>query len=121
MPSDIWYVGQLREKKILVNEFKNNETAEVITITMNDEPLEVVDKFKYLGALLINDGKSEIDINLKSDSNLCVSSLNHFMEESKHITTDKNTTVQLTNIFHTTLRLRNLDNNRKTGKNNYRI
>ena len=25
----------------IVNEFENNETAEVITITMNDEPLEV--------------------------------------------------------------------------------
>ena len=43
------------------------------------------------------------------------------MEESKHITTDKNTTVQLNNIVYTTLWLRNLDTNRKTGKKNYRI
>ena len=63
--SDIWYVGQIRVKKILVNEFKNNETAEVITITMNDEPLEVVDKFKYLGATLTKDGKSETEINIR--------------------------------------------------------
>ena len=63
--SDIWYVGQLRVKKILVNEFKNNETAEVITITMNDEPLEVVDTFKYLVATLTKDGKSEKEINIR--------------------------------------------------------
>ena len=42
---------------ILVNEFENNETAEVLTITMNHEPLEVylstiVDKFKYLSVPL---------------------------------------------------------------------
>ena len=43
--------------KILVNKFENNETAEVITITMNDEPLEVVDKFKYLGMTLRKNGK----------------------------------------------------------------
>ena len=47
-----------RSAKILVNEFENNETAEVITITMNDEPLEVVDTFKYLGVTLRTNGKS---------------------------------------------------------------
>ena len=55
------------------------------------------------------------------DNNLCVSSLNHYMEESKHITTDNNTTVHLTNIIYITLCLRNLDTNRNTGRNNYRI
>ena len=56
-----------------------------------------------------------------NSSNLYVSSLNHYMEESKHSTTDKNATVQLTNIVYTTSWLRNLDKNRKTGKKNYCI
>ena len=43
------------------HEFKNNETADLIMITMNDE---VVDKFKYLGATLMKDVKSEININI---------------------------------------------------------
>ena len=34
----------------------------MITIIMNDEPLEVVDKFKYLVATRTKDGKSEIEI-----------------------------------------------------------
>ena len=46
------------------------------------------------------------------------------MEDSKHIsycylydiTIDKNTTIQITNIVYTTLRLRNFDTNIKTGK-----
>ena len=53
------------KSKILVNEFENNETDKVITITINDEPLEVVDTFKYLGVTLTKDGKSEIEINIK--------------------------------------------------------
>ena len=32
---------------------------------MNDEPLEVVDKFKYLSATLTKDVKSEIEINIR--------------------------------------------------------
>ena len=40
------------------------------------------------------------------------------MEESKHITTDKNANVQLTNMVYTILWLRNLDTNRKNGKKN---
>ena len=56
-----------------------------------------------------------------NDSNLYVSSLNHYMEESKHITTEKNATAQLTNIVYTTLWLRNLDTNRKTENKNYCI
>ena len=40
---------------------------------------------------------------MNRDINLCVSSLNHYMEESKHITTDKHTTVHITNIVYTTL------------------
>ena len=32
---------------------------------MNDEPIEVVDIFKYLGATLMKDGKSETDINIR--------------------------------------------------------
>ena len=51
------------KSKILVK-FENNETAEVITIPMNNEPLEVVDKLKYLGATLTKDGKSETEINI---------------------------------------------------------
>ena len=53
------------KSKILVNEFENSERAEVITITMNDEPLEVVDKFKYLGATIRKDGNSETEINIR--------------------------------------------------------
>ena len=44
---------------ILVNKFENNETAEVITITMNDETLEVVDTLKYLGKTLTKDVKGK--------------------------------------------------------------
>ena len=47
------------KNKILINEFENNKTPEVLTITMNDEPLEVVDKFKYLDATLTIDGTSK--------------------------------------------------------------
>ena len=43
--------------------------------------------------------RSTIEYILK-DSNLYVSSLNHYMEESKHITTDKNVTVQINNIVY---------------------
>ena len=32
---------------------------------MNDEPLEVVNKFKYLGATVTKDGKSETEINIR--------------------------------------------------------
>ena len=46
------------KSKILVNEFENNYTAEVITITINDEPLEVIDKLKYLCLTLTKDRKS---------------------------------------------------------------
>ena len=56
-----------------------------------------------------------------NESNLYISSLNHYMEESKHITTDKNVTVQLTNIVYNTLWLRNVDNNINCGKMNYCI
>ena len=59
----IWYGGQLGEKQILVNEYENSETAEVITITMNDEPLEVVDILKYL--CMMKYGKSETEINIR--------------------------------------------------------
>ena len=43
---------------------ENNETSEVITITINDEPLEVVDKLKYLDMTLMKYGKSETEINI---------------------------------------------------------
>ena len=52
------------KSKILVNEFENNETAEVITITINDEPLEV-NTLKYLGSTLTKDGKSATEINIR--------------------------------------------------------
>ena len=32
---------------------------------MNDEPLDVVDTFKYLGATITKYGKSEIEINIR--------------------------------------------------------
>ena len=32
---------------------------------MNDEPLEVVDNLKYLGATLTKDGESETEINIR--------------------------------------------------------
>ena len=32
---------------------------------MNDEPLEVVDQFKYLGTTLMKDGQSETEINIR--------------------------------------------------------
>ena len=52
----------------MVNEFEISETVEVITITINDESLEVgdlVDTFKYLGATLMKDGASETEINIR--------------------------------------------------------
>ena len=87
----------LRKRKILVKEFKNSETAEMITITMNDTPLEVVDIFKYSGATLTKDGQSEIEINIRiATATSTLVRFNHYMEESTNITTDKNTTVQCT-------------------------
>ena len=43
------------KSKILVNEFDNNETAYVLNLTMNDEPLQVLDTLKYLSATLTKD------------------------------------------------------------------
>ena len=54
---------------------------------MNDEPLEVVDTFKYLSATLTKDGKSETDINIimaTATSALVRFKLcKHYIEESK--------------------------------------
>ena len=120
--SDIWYGGQLRVKKILVNELKNNEKADVITIIMNDEPLKILNQFKYLGATLTKYGKSKVEINIRIAT--ATSTLVRLITiwKSRNISQQtQNITVKFTNIVYTTLWLRNLDTNRNTGKKNYCI
>ena len=52
----------LEKGKIMVNEFSNSHTN---VITMNGITLETVDKFKYMGAKLTTEGKSEKEIKIK--------------------------------------------------------
>ena len=52
----------LEKSKIMVNEFSNSHTN---VITMNDETLEIVDKFKYMGFTLTRDRKSKKVITLR--------------------------------------------------------
>ena len=51
----------LEKSKIMVNKFSNSHSN---SITMNGETLETVDKFKYLGATLTKDEKSEKEIQI---------------------------------------------------------
>ena len=89
---------------------------------MNNEPLQIVNQFKYLCATLTKYGKSEIEINIRIST--ATSTLVRLITiwKSRNISQQtQNITVKFTNIVYTTLWLRNLDTNRKTGKKNYCI
>ena len=74
----------LKKSKIMVNYFSNSYSN---LITMNSKTLEIVDKFKYLGATLTKTGKSEkeIKIRLATEIRLCKPKYN--MEKQKHLIT----------------------------------
>ena len=50
------------KSKVLVNSIKNTPQGQ---ISMNGEILEQVDSFKYLGALITEDGKCSIEISAR--------------------------------------------------------
>ena len=71
---------------------------------MNDEPLEVIDKFKYCGTTLMKDGKSETEIHIRMTT--VTSALVHLSTiwKNQNISLQIKIlqyTVQITNIVYT--------------------
>ena len=57
-----YYGSESGKSMIMVNELLNIHSN---VITMNGETLEKIDKFKYMGAILTKDGKSDKEIQIR--------------------------------------------------------
>ena len=62
MCRQIWHGNQLRKSKVMVN---SNDSSLHAEITLNDNTLEVVNAFCYLGETLSNDDSCETDIRIR--------------------------------------------------------